>query len=88
MMILTSCLCPHAKAGGDEGSGSSGSQSSSSGSGGGAGEEDPGGREGGVQGEPDRFHHEGANENRGSEAHGAALCKHTRTCKFELLPFL
>lgn len=66
------------KAGGDEGSGSSRGQSSSSRSGGGAGEEDAGGGEGGVHGEPDGVHREGANKDRGSEAHGAAICKHRK----------
>lgn len=60
--VINCDLC--VKAGGDEGSGSSRGQSSSSGSGGGAGEEDAGGGEGGVPGEPDGLHHEGANEDR------------------------
>lgn len=64
------------KAGGDQGTGYGRSQRSSSGSGGGAGEEDAGGGEGGVHGEPDRLHQEGANEDQRSEAHGAALCEH------------
>lgn len=57
-------MCTYVKAGGDQGSGSSRGKGSSSGSGGGAGEEDAGSREGGVHGEPDRLHHERANEDR------------------------
>lgn len=65
------------KVGGDEGSGSGRGQCCRSGSGGEGGEEEPGGREGGAHGDTDEFHCEGANEDRRSEAQGAALCEST-----------
>jgi len=69
------------KAARDEGSGSSRGSSSRSGSGGGAGEEDAGDGEGGVRGEADRLHHEGADEDERREADVAALCKRRKSMK-------
>lgn len=65
------------KVGGDGGPGSGRGQRCRSGSGGEGGEEEPGGREGGAHGDADEFHCEGANEDRRSEAQGAALCEST-----------
>lgn len=79
-MSVCVCVCVCMKVGGDEGSGSSRGQSSSSGSGGGGGEEDSGGREGGAHGDTDKFHHEGKNKDRRSEAQAAALCEPTLLC--------
>lgn len=69
------CLSVWMKAGADQSSRSGRGQGCSWGSGGGAGEEDAGGREGGVHGEHDRRHRQGENEDGGREAHGATLCK-------------
>lgn len=71
--LMMACV----KVGGGGGPGSGRGQCCRSGSGGGGGEEEPGGREGGAHGDAGELHWEGANEDRRSEAQGAALCEST-----------
>lgn len=73
--VKMSSVCSHLKSGAVEDSGSGRGCSSSSGSGGAAGEDDTGGGEGCIHGEPDGGYREGAAEDRRPEAHGAALCE-------------